>query len=74
MPFGVVQLIATLGAGWLATKLKTKGFVIALTAVPAIIGVVIMLTVHRTSKGVLLFGYYLVCPILRVKSKIETRH
>lgn len=49
-----------MGGGWLAGKLKSKGWVIVIGCVPTVIGTVLMLTIPRHNKGVLLFGYYLV--------------
>lgn len=62
MPFGAIQLIATLGGAWLATKYKTKGGVIALLCLPAIAGCVMLLEIPRgeSHKGPLLAGYYIV--------------
>jgi heme/copper-type cytochrome/quinol oxidase subunit 4 len=61
MPFGAVQIIATLGGAWLATKLKKKSPVLILLCIPPIIGIVILLVVGRGAdhKAVLLVGYYL---------------
>ncbi|KAH8681800.1 major facilitator superfamily domain-containing protein [Xylariales sp. PMI_506] len=60
IPFGVIQVLAIVGTGWLATLTQRKGLVIAGTSVPPIVGTVLMLTIPREQKGVLLFGYYLV--------------
>ncbi|KAL2801910.1 major facilitator superfamily domain-containing protein [Aspergillus granulosus] len=60
LPFGAVQIVVILGGGWLATKFKTKGLVIAGIAMIAAVGTILLLTVPREQKGVLLFGYYLV--------------
>ncbi|KAL4961552.1 putative MFS transporter [Aspergillus stella-maris] len=60
LPFGAVQVVIILGGGWMATKFRTKGLVIAGIAAIAAVGTIIMLTVPREQKGVLLFGYYLV--------------
>lgn len=60
LPLGVIQIIAILGGGWLATRFKTKGAVIVLFATLASIGTILLLVVPRSNKGVLLFGYYLV--------------
>lgn len=60
IPFGVIQIFAIIGAGWIAGKIKSKGLAIVGFCVPPIIGTIIMLTVNRESRGVLLFGYYLV--------------
>lgn len=62
MPFGVVQIVATIGGAWLATWLKKKSPVLILLCIPPIIGIIILMVVGRgdSNKGVLLFGYYLV--------------
>lgn len=60
IPFGVIQVIAIIGSGWIAQRYQRKGLVIAATSVLPIIGTVLLLTVPRHQKGVLLFGYYLV--------------
>lgn len=61
-PFGAVQICATLGGGWLATRLKRKGLVIFLFSLPCIVGCCVILKVDRipANRGVLLFAYYLV--------------
>lgn len=60
LPFGGIQIVVILGGGWLATKFRTKGLVIAAIALIAAVGTILMITVPREQKGVLLFGYYLV--------------
>ncbi|KAL4810625.1 major facilitator superfamily domain-containing protein [Aspergillus unguis] len=62
MPFGAIQLIATLGGAWLATKYKTKGGVVTLLCLPAIAGCVMLLQIPHTdaNKGPLLAGYYII--------------
>ena len=60
IPFGAIQIIAIIGSAWIATRTQRKGLVIAGTAVFPTIGTILMLTVDREQKGVLLFGYYLV--------------
>lgn len=60
IPFGVIQIIAILGGGWLATRYQKKGLVIVGFAAIAAVGTLLMLVVPRDQKGVLLFGYYLV--------------
>ncbi|KAL4735448.1 major facilitator superfamily domain-containing protein [Aspergillus similis] len=60
LPFGAIQIVVILLGGWLATKFRTKGLVIAGIALIAAVGTILMLTVPRDQKGVLLFGYYLV--------------
>lgn len=69
IPFGVVQIVAIIGSGWLATRTQRKGLVIAGICVLPAIGTILMLTVPRRYKGVLLFGYYLVC-ILQACHKV----
>ncbi|OGM51325.1 allantoate permease [Aspergillus bombycis] len=62
IPFGAVQLVATMGGAWLATKLKMKGPVIALLSLPAIAGCVMLLELPRDGhhNGALLAGYYII--------------
>ncbi|PVH76097.1 allantoate permease [Cadophora sp. DSE1049] len=62
MPFGAVQIIATMGGAWLATRFKKKGPVLALLCIPPIIGIVMLLCLHHTpgNRGPLLVGYYLI--------------
>lgn len=61
MPFGAVQIIATLGGAFLATKLQKKSIVLILLCIPPIIGIVILMVVGRGKdhRGVLLVGYYM---------------
>ncbi|KAI1145969.1 MFS general substrate transporter [Nemania diffusa] len=62
IPFGVIQVASIIGSAALATKLRRKGLVTALISLLPITGTIIMITVPRNghTKGVLLFGYYLV--------------
>ena len=62
IPFGAVQLIATLGGAWLATVLKMKGPVLILLCLPSIAGCVMLLRIARDAahRGPLLAGYYIV--------------
>ncbi|KAL2822408.1 major facilitator superfamily domain-containing protein [Aspergillus granulosus] len=62
MPFGAIQLVATLGGAWLATRYNTKGGVVALLCLPAIAGCVMLLQIPRgdAHKGPLLAGYYII--------------
>ncbi|KAJ8132424.1 hypothetical protein O1611_g1204 [Lasiodiplodia mahajangana] len=62
IPFGVIQVVITIGSAALATKLRRKGLVTALVSLLPITGTILMITVPRNghTKGVLLFGYYLV--------------
>lgn len=62
MPFGAVQLVATMGGAWLATYWKKKGPVLALLCLPPIAGCVMLLHITHDAahRGPLLAGYYLV--------------
>ncbi|KAI0441943.1 MFS general substrate transporter [Xylaria telfairii] len=62
IPFGVIQVVSIIGFAALATKLRRKGLVLALVSLLPITGTILMLAVPRNgyTKGVLLFGYYLV--------------
>jgi hypothetical protein len=61
MPFGVVQIVATLGGAWLATRFKKKSPILILLCIPPVVGIVILMVVGRapSDRGVLLFGYYM---------------
>lgn len=61
MPFGAVQLVATLGGAWAATHWKMKSPVLAALCVPPIIGIALLLKIEHTpsNRGVLLFAYYI---------------
>ncbi|KAI0409785.1 MFS general substrate transporter [Xylaria palmicola] len=62
IPFGVIQVASIIGSAALATRLRRKGLVIALVSLLPLTGTIIMMAVPRNgkTKGVLLFGYYLV--------------
>ncbi|CRG85298.1 putative transporter C417,10 [Talaromyces islandicus] len=62
MPFGAVQLIATMGGAYIAMIWKLKSPVLMLLSIPPIIGCVMLLVIsHDTAhKGPLLVGYYLI--------------
>ena len=62
MPFGAINVVATVGGAYLATKLKKKGPVLILLCIPTIAGAVILLCIEHVAKNraVLLAGYYLV--------------
>jgi hypothetical protein len=62
IPFGAVQLVATMGSAWLATCWKMKGPVVALLCLPPIAGCVMLLQITHDAahKGPLLAGYYIV--------------
>ncbi|QIX00675.1 hypothetical protein AMS68_006192 [Peltaster fructicola] len=61
MPFGAVQLIATLGSAFISTHYQAKGPLIAALCIPPIIGLSILLNLDYTvqNRGVLLFAYYI---------------
>lgn len=62
IPFGAVQLVATLGGAYLATHWKRKGPILILLCIPPIIGCAILIAIDHVAKnrGVLLFGYYII--------------
>ncbi|KAK2755731.1 hypothetical protein FQN54_005881 [Arachnomyces sp. PD_36] len=62
IPFGAVQLVATMGGAWLATVWKKKGPVLFLLSIPPIAGCVVLLRVPHDNnhKAALLVGYYLI--------------
>lgn len=65
MPFGAVQIIATMGGAAFATWTKKKGPALALLCIPPIVGTVMLLCLDHTiaNRGPLLVGYYLVSGI-----------
>ena len=65
MPFGAVQLVATLGGAWAATALKMKAPVLAFLSLPPIAGCAALLHLPRdkSAKTPLLVAYYLVRPL-----------
>lgn len=73
VPFGAVQLIATMGGAWLATAWKMKGPVLALLCLPPIAGCIMLLKIpHDAShKAPLLVGYYIVSGISALTFAIE---
>ncbi len=62
IPFGFVQLVATVGGAFLATSLRKKGPVIALLCLPPIAGCVVLMAIPHVPqhKAPLLVGYYLI--------------
>ncbi|XWW92690.1 hypothetical protein V2A60_000615 [Cordyceps javanica] len=62
MPFGAVQMIATLGGAGLSNRIGMKSIVLLLLCLPPIAGCVILLVVGRapSSRAVLLVGYYII--------------
>lgn len=62
MPFGAVQLLATMLGAWAATALKMKAPVLAFLSLPPIAGAAALLHLPRdaSAKGPLLVAYYLV--------------
>ena len=61
-----------MSTGWLATKFHRKGLTISCVSILPTIGTIIMLTVPRDQKGVLLFGYYLVSCLAAVTPLVYT--
>ena len=84
IPFGALQIVATVGGAYLATYWNRKGIVLALLCVPPIIGCIILLALPHVPahKGALLTGYYLISfypgitpsDLLMVFSKYRRRH
>jgi hypothetical protein len=74
IPFGAIQIGAILASSWGATRFKRKGLAMACVSILPIIGTVMMLTVPRQHKGVLLFGYYLVSCLAAITPIIYTWH
>ncbi|KAG9230763.1 major facilitator superfamily domain-containing protein [Amylocarpus encephaloides] len=76
IPFGLVNIIAILCGGWLATRIKSKGIVIAILALPCIVGATILLALPRGpgSKGPLLVAYYLTSFLAGITPLIFTWH
>ncbi|KAI1326257.1 MFS general substrate transporter [Xylariaceae sp. FL0255] len=62
IPFGFVQLVATVGGAFVAQKIKMKGPVIAFLCLPPIAGIVVLMVLPRTvaNQAALLVGYYLI--------------
>ena len=62
IPFGAVQLVATMGGAWVATKIHRKSPVLAFLSVPPIVGCVMLLALPRgaSHRGPLLVAYYLI--------------
>ncbi|KAL3420960.1 major facilitator superfamily transporter [Phlyctema vagabunda] len=62
IPFGAVQIIATLGGAAFATWTKKKGPALAIMCLPAIAGCVMLLTISHTvgNRAPLLIGYYFI--------------
>lgn len=62
IPFGAVQLIATMGGAWVATKIGMKAPVLAFLSLPPIAGCVMLLFLPRaaSAKAPLLVAYYLI--------------
>lgn len=62
IPFGAVQIVATMGGAVLANKMKRKGPSLILLCIPPIVGIVMLLVVPHTAdeRAALLAGYYMV--------------
>lgn len=74
IPFGAIQIVSILGSSWGATRFKRKGLAIALVSILPAVGTIMMLTVPRKHKGVLLFGYYLVSCLAAITPLYYTWH
>ncbi|KAH8728348.1 major facilitator superfamily domain-containing protein [Phaeosphaeriaceae sp. PMI808] len=74
IPFGAIQIIVIIGSSWGATRFKRKGVAISCVAVLPMIGTILMLTIPRKHKGVLLFGFYLVSCLAAVTPLIYAWH
>jgi len=76
MPFGVFNIVAIMGGGWLATHIKSKGIVIALLTLPCITGAAMLHSLPRgaNSKGPLLLAYYLTSFLSGITPLIYTWH
>ncbi len=62
IPFGAVQLVATMGGAWVATKIHRKSPVLAFLSIPPILGCIMLLALPRgaSHRGPLLVAYYLI--------------
>lgn len=69
IPFGAVQIVATMGGAAFATWTKRKGPALAMLCIPPIAGCIMLLVLEHTTsnRGPLLVGYYLVHLHLRSK-------
>ncbi|KAK3109655.1 hypothetical protein LTR53_016851, partial [Teratosphaeriaceae sp. CCFEE 6253] len=61
MPFGAVQMTATIGGAIAATRFKAKSPILALLCIPPIIGISLLLNIEYAphNRGLLLFAYYI---------------
>lgn len=62
IPFGAIQMVATLGGAWLADKIKMKGPVLMLLCIGPIAGCAILLATTReaSDRALNLFAYYII--------------
>ncbi|TDZ60888.1 putative transporter [Colletotrichum trifolii] len=62
IPFGAVQLVATIGGSWIATRIHKKGPVIAALCLPPIAGCIMLMVLPTTAsqRAARLVGYYLI--------------
>ncbi|TDZ16785.1 putative transporter [Colletotrichum orbiculare MAFF 240422] len=62
IPFGAVQLVATIGGSWIATRIHKKGPVIAALCLPPIAGCIMLMVLPTTAsqRAARLAGYYLI--------------
>lgn len=76
MPFGIFNIVAIMGGGWLATHIKSKGIVIFLLTLPCIAGAAMLYALPRgaNSKGPLLLAYYLTSFLSGITPLIYTWH
>ena len=76
MPFGAVQLVATMGGAWAATTLKMKSPVLVFLSLPPIAGCAMLLHLPRdaSAKAPLLVAYYLVSFVPAATGARLTKH
>jgi hypothetical protein len=62
IPFGAVQIVATMGGAWVAMKIKRKAPVLMFLSVPPIIGCLMLIFLPRgpAHRAPLLVAYYLI--------------
>jgi hypothetical protein len=62
IPFGFVQLCATIGGAMISQRIKQKGPIIAALCIPPIIGCVMLMVISHDAdhKAPLLVGYYMI--------------
>jgi hypothetical protein len=62
IPFGAIQIVATLGGAWIAQKMHRKAPILIFLSIPPIVGCLMLLFLPRGAghKGPLLAAYYLI--------------